>query len=640
MKTPSTVWFALFTVLACVQVLAAPGDHLTNNFGFIDYQGGVPIRIVKASNWFQASDRVFVGTNFTMTLYRAKTAAGAAFVLSNQAQLYVQAPVCSFDNVTHGAWNDEGHIILYTPTTNVFVQGDGFYFTQSNQFLSIFQNVETRVLKAVLKSPLLSGPESNAAPAAPQVMRIFSDAAEFDYPSNRVDYQRHVHLIDPQMDMTSAFLTVHFNTNGALESAVAWRDVVLTTTNKGRATGKSSTYYITNGSEWMELTGEAIWRNGDEEAQADHFLYDSSNHFLVGSNHVRVRWPNPTPGAARPAPDAAPLAGTNGFRRLAADFATLQMPPTNGPVESMTAMGNVVMTNEADHSSSMSDHAVYQRTNDTFVLTGQPVWWNDKMQIKGETLRAELTNQLYHAYGHAQFRLNLAADATTNASVPRATNRWLSIFSDKLDYQTNLATFHGHVIGRLFEDEALRDTLLCDDLVVTLEGNHVVQAVASGDVHGRSEPTAAGVTKTISCATLTASCWPATNLLKDLLAETQVQIVDFCTGTKGITNQLKAAVVTAHFSAVTNKMETSVAERDVALDQWKGAQSAHITGDKVVYTAANDHAKVTGAPYARTQSFILTGSDFIILEPKTNRFEATGHYTITPVKVKTKEPPS
>jgi lipopolysaccharide export system protein LptA len=587
------------------------------------------------------TDRIIIGTNFTMTLYRARPAGATTYNPSNQVQLYVQAPLCYYDMVTHGAWNDEGHIVLFTPTTNVFVQGDGFYFTQSNELLSLFRNVETRVLKAVLKSPLLSGPASNAAPAAPQIMKIFAEAAQFDYPANRVDYQRHVHLIDPQMDMTSAFLTVHFNTNGTLESAVARREVVLTTTNKGQATADRGYYYVTNADEMMELTDHANWKNGDEQAQADYFLYDSNLHFLVGSNHVHVRWPNQAPGANSP-PGAPPLAGSNGFRRLSSDFITLQMPPTNGPVERMTATGHVLMTNDADHSNSRSEYAVYSRTNDSFELTGHPVWWNDKMEVRGTLLRAELTNQIYHARGNAQFKFNLTAAAatTTNAAPsPRATNRWLNIFSDDLDYKTNLATFHGHVIAHLLENDVLRETLTSDDLVVTLENSHIVQAVATGDVHGRAEPNLAGVTKTISCAILTAYCWPATNLLKDLRAEPDVALLSFSAGPKGATNRLTASVVTAHFSAVTNQMETAVAERHVVLDQWKGAQTAHVTGDRAFYTAAIDRAIITGTPYARTQSYIITGADLLIMEPKTNRFQAVGHYTITPVRAKTNQPP-
>ena len=527
------VLFLLASLCAALRVLAVPGDRSKGTI-IIERQGGVPVRISKADVWYQATESILIGTNFTMTVYRTKPAgAPGRSSLSNQVQLFVEAPVCAYNKGTQTAWNDDGHIILYTPTTNVFVQGDGFYFTQTNQLLSIFHNVETRVLKALLKSPLLNGPSSNAAPAGPQVLKIFAEAAQFDYPSDRVDYQRHVHLIDPQMDMTSAFLTVHLNTNGTLESAIARREVVLSTTNKGQATGNRGYYYVTNGDEMMELTENAHWKNGDEEANAESFLYDSDLHFLTGTNEVRIRWPNPAPGTNRPPPGTPLLAGTNGFRKLSADFVTMQMPPTNGPVERMSARGHVLTTNEADHSNSSSEYAIYSRTNDSFELTGQPVWWNDKMEVKGDLLRAELTNQIYHARGNAQLKFNLtAANTNTPLSVP-ATNRWLKILSDDLDYETNLATFHGHVVARLLENEVLRDTLTCDDLAVSLEGNHIVQAVATGKVRGQSETNTAGITKTIACAKLTAYCWPATNLLKDLVAETNVALLSFSTAQRG-----------------------------------------------------------------------------------------------------------
>ncbi len=627
------VLFLLAWVCAVLRAPAAPEDHLGGNASLIENVGGMPRTVMTASNWNRLTDRDLLATPFEMILYRNYRA--------RQVQLIARAPACHIDNVSHLAWG-EGHIVLFTPTTNVFVQGDGFFFTESNSILNISNNVETRVLKALLKTPLFGGPSSNGASAAGQIMKIFSGAGRFDNQSNLVEYSRQVHVIDPQMDMTSQLMTVQLTTNGAVEWILARRDVVITTTNKGRATGARGFYYLTNGGEMMELTGDATWRNGDEEAQAGSFLYDSTRHFLTGSNHVHVRWPNAAPGANRPPPQTAPPADTNTFRELYADFATLQMPPTNGPVERMTATGNVLITNQADRSCASADHAVYSRTNDSFELTGGPVWWNGQMEVRGRLLRAEVTNKLYHARGDARLKLNLAGAAKTNAppSSQPSTNQWLLITSADLDYQSNLATFHDHVIARVLEDDAVRDTLECDLLMVTLESNQVVEAVARGHVRGRTAPNLAGVIKTIVCSTLTAHRSPATGLLKDIAAETNVVLVDFDAGPKAATNQLTAAVVTARFSPVTNRIEVAVAERQVVLDQWKAAQIMHATGDHAVYTAANDRVKLTGAPFARTESYIISDSDYLIWQPKTNRFQAVGRYNIIPIHVKTNQPSS
>ena len=300
-----------------------------------------------------------------------------------QIQIIAQAPQCVVDVSQNVTASDKGPLQIFTPTTNLFVQGVGFLFTQSNHFLIISNQAETRVVKSLLKSSMLAAPRTNVAADAGQVLKIFAENGRFDFDSNVVDYAGNVHMIDPQLDMTSDLLTIQLTTNGAVESILARQNVVLTTTNNGRATGTTGFYHVTNGNEMMQLTTDATWRNGDEEARANEFTYDSTRHLLTGIGHVRVQWPNAEPNPrGRATKPAGLLAGTNGFRKLFADFATLQFPPTNGPVQSMSARGNVIIVNQADHSSAMADQAVYEKATDRVELTGNPVWWNDDMEVK------------------------------------------------------------------------------------------------------------------------------------------------------------------------------------------------------------------------------------------------------------------
>ena len=616
-------------VCAAVALEAASTNEVPNG-SIVNYRftplGRQIESIMTASNWTRVTEREVAATFFERRMFRNGDL--------NQLQLIVQAPVCQYDNASKDAWN-QGHIVLFTPTTNVFTQGDGFLFSDATHVLEISNNVETRVVKSLLKSPLLGSAPSNGAPAGGQILKILSASGRFNYPSNRVDYERRVRVIDPQYDLNSGRLAVQFTTNGALETALARDDVVITTTNKGRATGARAFYYLTNNSEMMELTGDAAWQNGAEQAQADYFLYDTTRHFLTGSNHVHVLWPNAPSQTNRP-----PQADTNGFREMFARFATLQWPPTNGPVESMTASGDVMITNQADHSRATGQQAVYNRTNDSFELTGDPAWWNGQMEVKGRVLLAELTNKIYHARGDAQLRVNVSGAGKTNAASASggATNQWLIITSAVLDYETNLATFHDHVVARLIEDGALRDTLTCDLLVVTLESNQVVQGVARGHVRGQTAPNRAGVVKTISCATLTGRRSPATGLMKDLLAETDVVLVQFGTGTNSATNQLTAPLVRARFSPVTNRIEQAEGEGGVVIDQRKAAQTLHATGERAVYTEAAGLMRLTGTPRARTESYIISNASFLNWRPKTNLFEAGGRYIIIPIRAKTNQP--
>jgi lipopolysaccharide export system protein LptA len=546
---------------------------------------------------------------------------------SNDVQLIAESPECHLDSPGHRAW-DAGPIVLFTPTTNVWVQGEGFLYLETNHLLAISNNVETRVLRSLLKSTMLSGGKTNAPGTPGQVLRIFADGpALFDNQSNLVRYFNRVHIIDVQLDMTSERLSIQFTTNGAIETMLALDNVIMTTTNKGRATGPRAFYYVTNGSEMMELTGGAVWHNGDQQARAEKFLYDSTRHFLTAIGQVHIWWPN-----APQRPGVVPRTNDSGFREMWADFATLQMPPTNGPVEAMHAAGNVLIVNQADQSSSTSDQADYVRTNDLFELSGSPVWRNEQMEIKGRTLTDDATNNIYHARGGSFLKLKVTGSAHTN--------QWLYIASEDLDYQTNLAVFYHHVQARLLEGDVLRDTLNADQLNVELFSNEVKTAIARGHAQGETAPDKFGRIKTVTCDTLTAHRSTVTKLLTEILAEGDVVLRQFGTNAAEPSNQLTAVTATAFFSAVTNQIERAVAEHDVVIDQVKTNGTIHATAERAVYTAAADEFKLTGAPVAKTDQHLISNADYLVWQPKTNRFRASGPYNITPVKAKTNNPPS
>jgi lipopolysaccharide export system protein LptA len=554
-----------------------------------------------------------------------------------RVQVIAQAPQCKVDVSQNIAASDPGALQIFTPTTNLFVQGVGFLFTQTNHLLIISNQVETRVFKSLLRSSMLAAPLTNAGAEAGQMVKIFAEHGWFDLDSNVVDYAGNVHMSDPQLDMTSDLLTIRFTTNGAVESILARRNVVLTTTNNGRATGATGLYYVTNGNEMMQLTTDAVWRNGDEEARANEFAYDSTRHLLTGIGHVRVEWPNEeTIAQTRATNSTGLLAGTNGFRKLFADFATLQFPPTNGPVESMLARGNVIIVNQADQSSATADQAVYEKTDDRIELTGNPVWWNDSMEVKGQTLSAELGGKIYHARTKARFKMRTGASAVNQSvTMPgRSAGQWLFIASDDMEYRTNQANFSGNVQTRLLENGRLRDTLNCRLLTLGLTNNQAESASARDNVHGETAPDASGLFKTITCEQLNAWRSVQTGLMRSIDAHTNVVIEDKGTGPGAPFNKLTADTVTAQFSSVTNQIEQAEAWPDVVLDQSKGGHKIHATGRRAVYTASvNDRVTLTGAPVARRDNYLITGSEPLVWLPKSNYFQAFGLYKMDPITV-------
>jgi lipopolysaccharide export system protein LptA len=543
---------------------------------------------------------------------------------ASQVQVIARAPQCHV-NLTRNLAGDPGPVTIFTPTTNLFVQGVGFFCAQSNQLLVLSNQVETRVVKALLRSSLFASPKTGAPADAAQILKISSDHGQFDYQSNLVDYAGNVRVVDPQYQMVSPFLSIQFASNQTVETILAWDGVVVTLTNKGVATGATASYSATNGNEILELAGGAEWRNGQQQAKAAKFTYDPARHFLIADEDVRVRWPNPATN------DSAPPT----FRELFAGDSTLQMTPDGGLVDRMTCEGNVIIVNQADHSRAMAAKAVYDRTNDLFQLTGDASWWNDQMEVRGQTLSMAASNKIYHAQGDAQLKLKVSGAGTPAAgSSGRSTTQCLYISSDdivsKIISQTNLVTFRGNVHARLLEGEQLQDTLTARLLLVYLDSSNQVQTVvAQEDVRAETAADATGVKKTLSCGELTARRSPATGLWRDVVARENVVMETFGAGPASASNTLAAALVTARFSSATNQIESAEAVGAVDFRQSKDGKNTHACGDHAVYALAPaEQIELTGHAWAQQDKFTILDADHLVWDLKSGRLSASGLYHI------------
>jgi lipopolysaccharide export system protein LptA len=540
------------------------------------------------------------------------------------------APECRMDD-KRKIVSDPGPIQIFTPDTNLFVQGIGFFLAESNQVLLLSNQVETRVARFLLRSSPLFRPATNASPDAGQIVKILSDLGQFDFRSNQADYSDHVRLIDPQYQLDSPLLSIQLTSNQTVETIFARQDVTLTLPGKGVATGATAHYFATNENPLLELAGDAAtdahWQNGEQEATAAKFTYDPNRHVLTGGDPVRIRWPNPPASASAP----------RTFLELFADVSALQMTPDGAEVEGMTAAGNVILANQADQSRALAGNAAYDRPHDLFTLTGDPVWWNDLMEVRGDTLSMASSNKVYHAQGNARLKLRVSGAAGGPAG---STNQWLYVSADDLVSQpvnsgTNLVTFRGNVQARLLDGDQLQDTLTANTLLVYLSSesqglsNQVVLVVARGDVHAQTAPDAAGVTKTISCGVLTAHRSAATGLWQSVVAEEDAVLASFGAGSAAVSNVLTAAMVTAHFSSLTNQLEDAVAEGGVVFIQTAPGKSVQAIGDRAVYTAGpEEQVELTGHPWARTDQFVILDADRLKYGMKSGAEEAFGRYHI------------
>ena len=209
---------------------------------------------------------------------------------TNLVQLISQAPECILDYRNDRQFaGDPGPIQIFTPTTNLFVQGVGFFCAETNEVLIISNQVETRVAESLLRSGVFSGQKPGAMAGAGTFLLINSDHGRFDYRSNLVDYAGNVRVTDPQLEMRSPFLSIQFSNTQTVQSILAWDGVTINLTNKGTATpGTTASYFVTNGTELLTLAGDAQWHNGPQEASAAKFTYDPDRHFLTADDQARA----------------------------------------------------------------------------------------------------------------------------------------------------------------------------------------------------------------------------------------------------------------------------------------------------------------------------------------------------------------
>jgi lipopolysaccharide export system protein LptA len=640
-------------------------------------------------------DAVFTGTDSTSLSNGAIQVKQFRMIGVRNGQLTnvavtAEAPECRIEYASsRQAVGDPGPIQIYTPTTNLFAQGVGFFCAESNQVFYLSNQVETRVLKSMLRSPLFQA-ASNAAPDAGQMVKIFSGRGQYVFRSNVMDYAEEVRVIDPQYELDAPLLSIQFASNQSVETMFARTGVTLTLPGKGTATGATAHYFATNENTILELDGDAEtpaqWHNGEQEARAAKFTYDPDRHLLNGRDRARIRWPN------RPADASAP----HTFMEMFADDASLQMTSDGRGIEHVTAGGNVILVNQSDQSSATAGKADYDRPRDLFTLTENPVWWNDRVEIRGDTLTQEPSNSVYHAWGHARLKLLASGAAGASAS---PTNQWLIVTADGIDSrplnsQTNLITFRGDVQARLLEGGQLQDSLTCDVLLAYQLctnkqglGNPVVLLVARENVRGETARNAAGVMKRISCGVLTARRSAATGLWQSIVGEENAVVETFGSdraavsnhltaptitalfspvtnqiesavaeggvlfaqtgpakdGAVGavVSNHLTAATVNAHFSAVTNHVESAVAEGKVVFAQIAPGKTLHAIGSKAVYSALpEEQVELTGHPWAQTDKLTIVDADRLTYELQSNAVDTSGKYHIILTKTNAVGAPS
>ena len=394
-------------------------------------------------------------------------------------QLEAETPDCIID-MSVSPWLLSSTNLLQTRTGdgNFYVEGVGFFWNNDSSELTLSNRVHTVIRQ------FAPGTKTNAAPTQTDVR---SDSATFDTKNGLVTYRDHVQVVNPQLDLTSVFLTARVSqggTNNQVDRIVAETNVVIDFTDdngrKTHATADKSVYTRTN--DLLTLTGHPRLETSNGWSTADVFVFDlnPTSRRIRGSGHCRFHSRAALVATSATASaqtqeteitsedfDYDPKSGLAVFRgrvrvdnpqtKLVCDTLTAKMPEGDaktGSFDKVVAERNVVIDSTDDRGEKThvtAGKAVYSSrllngtTNKLMDLTENPVLERTNGWIKANRLTIDQANGMIWGEGnqHSVFKQSVRP-AGRNVS-PVTTNS--EIFSDSFEFnqKNGVAFYRGHV---------------------------------------------------------------------------------------------------------------------------------------------------------------------------------------------------
>ncbi len=546
--------------------------------------------------------------------------------VTNPPEMTVTAPECLIDQ-KEARGSSAGPMTARTADGRFLIEGTGYLWQSkgTNATLTISNNVSTTV-----KNDLLA--TNNAAPDnAGRYIHISSHSFHFDRDANLITYRDRVHVEDEQLVLDCDIMNIQRSTNGPISSLVADGNIaVVDKFTGGRTTGEHAVYAGDAGAQIVTLTGNPFWRSGPQEATARAFVFDRTRQTFRAEGDAHFRLPagsltgsgfifSPT------APTAKTPASETNLVDLYAAAVTMVLPETtNGPIQRVIAETNVVITNAPDNSWASGDRATYSGLDGVLILSGRAQWWSDRGVARAETLTFDRTNLAFSALTNAYLKFPVAAldqsPGFGNFASSRnleTTNRFMEVTSDSYDYRENALTFRRQVHASLLENDTPLGTLDSGRLTVGFRDTNVLRdIVAEDDVHLRQPPTRTPSGKTVesdvTCARVEIQMRTG-ELLESAKATGRVlgsRTETSPANPNPVHLTLAADSLNATFMPDTNAIQTLVADRHVILTH----NDEKASGERIVYTATNDIAVLTGHPKLEQPQGQMTAQDAIIYD--------------------------
>jgi lipopolysaccharide export system protein LptA len=482
------------------------------------------------------------------------------------------------------------------------------------------------------------------APAPTGSTNDFIDitSQNFEYLPDRAIFRGQVQARETEGNLTCGVLTVIFSESGAVERIEAEEDVVLVQ-GTTRASADRAVYLMGQNQQVVEFTGHAVWTDGQGQGSGERVSFDRLSRTLLSENKAYLKVPRAALGeaglftATPTLPDPSLPQTTNAFVEVFSERMTIQLPPTNGPIQRFVAEKSVLIVDAGQDGRAMADLANYENATGILELTGSPMLETAHRLLIGKMFRVDRATRILtaspdaylklpaHALGQLGFLTTAASNLPPGAVA--TTNRFIEVWCKTFEYHTNLLRFVDHVRANFLDGEVALGKLTCDDSLTVRFGQQLENMVAEQNVEVEQFKVAGDphpVSRRVNCQRLRAE-FSREGRLTLAVAEAGVaaEQEEMRPGEERPTfDRLTAETATAFFSPLTNRVDRVVAEKDVVFTQDKRI----FRGAKAVYTDVNAWMELTGQPTATMPEGRITEADRLIWDRLHQRFIGRGNF--------------
>lgn len=549
------------------------------------------------------------------------TAEVQSFDSAGRTNLFVFATNCVFNLNTKVARSAEP-LRVQSGDGRLVLLGRGFTWWQTNSLILVSNDVRTTVQRVTT---------STNPPLVVESARL---QARLD--SNVVEFLDDVKVRDPEMDLDCGRLVVRRGTDGELDDLRALGGVRILNHRDGSTIEAEEAWYRTTADgEWVELSGQPRWTDGSRSAEARWFILDRARNRFQAVGDARILLPRSFSGLAAlgAAGPSAPTPGTPEMVELLAGLVTLQLPPTNGPVQEVIARTNVVIRLPGEGLEGHAAEAEY-RPQGVVRLRGEPSWtWGDRSG-SGDLIEFS-TNETFRIEGNAFLRFPIESLSTvlpggTNVAGGEPltlTNTFVEVRSDFVDYRNHLIRFGDSVRARCARGDEVLGTLDSRELLVAYS-NRVENVTARGDAQAEQAPTTRPdgrvVTRTLAAEELAANL-AAGGRLREVIARGKV--VGVQTTQKPDRNRPEVGRLLCESLQAWLAPDTNRVDRLEAIGGVRAVLDARMAwGNRADYAASDGLLRLSGSPLVLLPEGRILGADELTLNPETGRVGGRGRF--------------